>query len=196
MKKPLSLKHQRFVTEYLLDQNGTQAAIRAGYSKKTARVQASDLLTKPDIKAAIQAKLAKIEKKVEISKEWILGSLKKVAERCMTDVPVMEFDHAEKEMVQKKAVQMDADGKNWKEVGVYEFDSNGANRALELLGKNQKMFTDKVEVRVTDTLAERMKESRRRVAVAVPVGKPLVLAGHHNGHQNGNGHNGNGNGSH
>lgn len=52
---PLRPKHERFVAEYLKDCNATQAAIRAGYSAKTAKVQGSDLLTKPDIKAAVKA---------------------------------------------------------------------------------------------------------------------------------------------
>ena len=50
----LTEKQARFVAEYLKDLNATQAAIRAGYSKRTARGQASDLLTKPDIAKAVQ----------------------------------------------------------------------------------------------------------------------------------------------
>lgn len=202
MSKPLSPKHQRFVAEYLKDQNAKQAAIRAGYSRKVAETNGPRLLRNAQVKAAISAKLEKVQEKAGISAEWILRSLKNVAERCMTDVPVMEFDHAEKEMVEKKTWVEDPEkpGK-LKMVGVYEFDSNGANRALELLGKNQKLFTDKVEMRVTHSLAERMKESRKRAQVGVPgipAGKPLVLNGHQNGNGNGhaNGHNGNGNGAH
>jgi phage terminase small subunit len=48
-------KQQRFVEEYLVDLNGTQAAIRAGYSAKTAQEQASDLLSKPMVQQAVQA---------------------------------------------------------------------------------------------------------------------------------------------
>ncbi len=49
----LTARQQRFVDEYLVDLNATQAAIRAGYSPKTARSVGSENLTKPDIKAAI-----------------------------------------------------------------------------------------------------------------------------------------------
>lgn len=59
--KPLSLKERRFVVEYLIDCNGTQAAIRAGYSAKSAGPQASDLLRKPNIRAAIEHVLAQHE---------------------------------------------------------------------------------------------------------------------------------------
>lgn len=56
--KPLSHKERRFVAEYLIDCNGTQAAIRTGYSAKSATSQASDLLRKPNIRAAIEHALA------------------------------------------------------------------------------------------------------------------------------------------
>ena len=58
----LNPKQRRFVAEYLKDQNGTQAAIRAGYSKKTANEQASQLLAKLNIKGLIDEHLRKIEK--------------------------------------------------------------------------------------------------------------------------------------
>lgn len=56
---PLSLKHQRFVAEYLKDLNATQAAIRAGYSEKTANQQGPALLVNPGISAAIAEGQAK-----------------------------------------------------------------------------------------------------------------------------------------
>ncbi len=51
----LTKKQIRFVSEYLIDLNGTQAAIRSGYRKKSARQQANENLSKPDIQAAIQS---------------------------------------------------------------------------------------------------------------------------------------------
>jgi phage terminase small subunit len=57
----LTAKQQRFVDEYLVDLNATQAAIRAGYSKKTARQIAKENLTKPYIKAYIDQQLKKLE---------------------------------------------------------------------------------------------------------------------------------------
>ena len=53
----LTLKHQSFVNEYLKDFNGTQAAIRAGYSSRSARSTASELLTYPNVKAAIDERV-------------------------------------------------------------------------------------------------------------------------------------------
>lgn len=56
-EKPLSDLQQRFVEEYLVDQNATQAAIRAGYSAKTAKEQASRLLTKVNVSAALKIEI-------------------------------------------------------------------------------------------------------------------------------------------
>ncbi|MDD5629954.1 MAG: terminase small subunit [Elusimicrobia bacterium] len=70
-KKGLTLKQRRFAAEYLKDQNGTQAAIRAGYSKRTARFQAADLLTIPNIAEAVEAGLRKVEAKAILTREEI-----------------------------------------------------------------------------------------------------------------------------
>ncbi len=64
---PLELlrpKQRAFVVEYLKDRNGAQAAIRAGYSERTARQQASELLTKPDIAAAVSNLSRRVELQV------------------------------------------------------------------------------------------------------------------------------------
>jgi phage terminase small subunit len=78
----LNDKQARFVAEYLVDSNATQAAIRAGYSKKTARNQASDLLAKPDIKAAVAKGQAKVAAKLELSAEKILEDIDRISERA------------------------------------------------------------------------------------------------------------------
>jgi phage terminase small subunit len=53
--RPLTVRQRRFVEEYLIDLNGTQAAIRAGHSSKTAKVTASQLLPEPNLRAALEA---------------------------------------------------------------------------------------------------------------------------------------------
>lgn len=64
-----------FVDEYCIDRNGKQAAIRAGYSPKTAEQQASRLLSNVKLQEAIEAKLKRIEVKAEVSAEWVLKEL-------------------------------------------------------------------------------------------------------------------------
>lgn len=156
--KKLSDKERRFVAEYLIDQNGTQAAIRSGYSKRSAKELAHRLLTKAHIRAAIDEKLTKVEEKALVTKEYVLTALKDITERCMQREPVMEFDYVEKEMRQVTAF----DPKTGKTVGVWEFDSSGANKAVENLGRHLKLFTDKQEVDISGGLAERIKKARER----------------------------------
>lgn len=76
--KGLSPKQQRFVSEYLKDQNATQAAIRAGYSKGTAKQQGSRLLTNADVAAAVATGQRRVAKKAEVTLEGHLLDLKKL----------------------------------------------------------------------------------------------------------------------
>lgn len=76
---PLTAKQQRFVQEYLVDLNATQAAIRAGYSAKTARSIAQENLTKPDIASAIAAAQQKRALRVEVTQDRVLQELGRLA---------------------------------------------------------------------------------------------------------------------
>ncbi len=60
-------KQQRFAEEYVVDHNATQAAIRAGYSERTAKQQGSRLLTKVDVIEAVRAKEARLSRKIEVT---------------------------------------------------------------------------------------------------------------------------------
>ena len=144
MTEKLSPKEQRFCLEYIVDQKGGPAAVRAGYSARSADQIASRLLRKDKVAAKVQELLAEVKKDNLVTLEYVVNTLKEVVERCMTHEPVMEFDHTEKKMVQKMAAKLE-DGK-LKEVGIFEFDSSGANRALELLGKHIGAFPEKHEV--------------------------------------------------
>ena len=75
----LTAKQQRFVEEYMVDLNATQAAIRAGYSEKTANVIASETLAKPYVAAEIQARRAAMSEKLEITRDWVLQELAAIA---------------------------------------------------------------------------------------------------------------------
>ncbi len=90
MAKKLTDKQQRFVEEYLVDLNATQAAIRAGYSKKTARDIGYENLTKPDIRAAIVEKRKEISKRVDLTIDDVIWGLWSLYEMCCQ--PIIEFD--------------------------------------------------------------------------------------------------------
>lgn len=71
----LTAKQKRFVEEYLIDLNATQAAIRAGYSENTARAIGAENLTKPDIASEIKKRQDKLGAEAEITAEWVLKEL-------------------------------------------------------------------------------------------------------------------------
>jgi hypothetical protein len=82
MPRPMTPKQQRFVDEYLVDLNATQAAIRAGYSAKTANVIGHENLTKPDIAEAVMAAMRERAQRIEISQDYVLQSIVDTVERC------------------------------------------------------------------------------------------------------------------
>ena len=75
-------KHRRFVDEYLIDQNGTRAAIAAGYSEKSARSQASRLLTNADIQGIIQERQLQISTELKITAKDKRRKLWEIAQFC------------------------------------------------------------------------------------------------------------------
>lgn len=85
-------KQRRFAEEYLVDLNATQAAIRAGYSDKTANRIASENLSKPDIQQYISARQAEARARVEVTQEEILLQLKKIglSDVCLDDIKVAD----------------------------------------------------------------------------------------------------------
>lgn len=76
----LTDKQQRFVDEYLIDLNATQAAIRAGYSEKTAKEIGSENLTKPNIAKAITEAQEKLSNKAQVTVEMVVQGLLKEAQ--------------------------------------------------------------------------------------------------------------------
>lgn len=78
-KDVLNGKQLRFIDEYLIDFNATQAAIRAGYSKRSASEQGYDLLRKPQIQQAIQAKQKELASKAGITRERIVAEVARIA---------------------------------------------------------------------------------------------------------------------
>lgn len=127
-------RQQRFVEEYLIDLNATQAAIRAGYSKKTAGQIGDENLKKPEIAAAVQSEMDKRSKRTELTADYVITGLREVAERCLERAPVMAGRGEDRQQL------VDDEGRH-----VWTFDAAGANKAFELLGKHLKLFTDKVE---------------------------------------------------
>ncbi|MBS8227112.1 terminase small subunit [Vannielia litorea] len=82
----LTPKQQRFVEEYLVDLNATQAAIRAGYSPKTAEQQGSRLLGNAKVAAAVSEAQAARSERTEITSDWVLTRLADEADADLADL--------------------------------------------------------------------------------------------------------------
>ena len=78
----VNIKQEMFVKEYLVDKNATQAAIRCGYSEKTAYSQGQRLLKHVEVSKAISDGLEKLSEKLNIDAEYVLSGIKEVTEEA------------------------------------------------------------------------------------------------------------------
>jgi len=138
-EKGLSAKQELFSQEYLIDLNATQAYKRAGFNPandNVAAVEGHKLLRNPNVSTRIGELMEERSKKLLIDAYHVMQTLIEINSRCMSKVtPVLEYDPVERKMMQKE------DEKGQK---VYEFDSQGAVRSIELIGKHLKLFTDRI----------------------------------------------------
>lgn len=171
----ISPKQQRFVDEYLVDLNATQAAIRAGYSKRTAAEQAHDLLRKPQIQALVDEALARRAERVEVKADDVLRELLRLG---MSDpagafsedgslLPIRKMPVEVRRAISSIEVRTDETGvlitkvKWWDKV-----------KGLDLLGRHLRLFVERTELTgaeggplaVTDTTTREVLDHLRKLA--------------------------------
>lgn len=143
-------KQQRFCDEYLIDLNATQAAVRAGYSEKTARVIGQENLTKPAIKEYIEKRMAEKEDALIAKQDEVMKYLTSVMRRELCEHVVVTL------VEELSTYEPDGEGKMRKQTTktenpeIVEIPARlaDANKAAELLGKAYALFTDKMEADV------------------------------------------------
>ena len=127
-------KQKRFCEEYLVDCNATQAAIRAGYSKKTARAVGQRLLTNVDIKKYIEQQLQKLKKEKIADAQEVLEYLTSVMRGEQKEQVALLTGEGVQKLVQK------------------DISAKDRIKAAELIGKRYGLFTEKVELQGETTV--------------------------------------------
>lgn len=171
----LKQRRTRFVKEYLIDQNAARAARAAGYSENGAHVAGQRLLRNATVQAEIAQKTAEIHQKLDISVERVNLELARLAyydprnfwnadgsAKPLTDLDedsaraLAGFDMAE--LFTGSGEKRDLAGY------VKKFKLADKTKALELLGRHLKMFTDRVELSGDEAILKALDEGRRRAA--------------------------------
>ena len=147
----LTEKQKRFCDEYLIDLNATQAAIRAGYSKKTANEQAARMLAKVSIKEYIAERMAEKESELIASQDEVLRYLTSVMRREYAEHVVVTVSEKKSYYKPDEAGTMRKVTEEKEEAQIVEIPAklSDANKAAELLGKRYSLFTDSMKLDVT-----------------------------------------------
>lgn len=145
-KGGLNARQRRFCQEYIIDLNETKSAERAGYSIRTAAQQGCRLLRNVKIQEYVQECMNLRTRRTAVTADYVIGNLTRMINRCLQGEPV----------VNKKGEQVWAEGPNGQIAPIWEFDSKGAAKGLELLGKHLKILTDVHEI----------KDQTKRVALS------------------------------
>jgi phage terminase small subunit len=142
----LTARQKRFCEEYLIDLNATQAAIRAGYSKKTANEQAAQNLAKLSIQEYIREKMNEKDDELIAKQDEVLKTLTRILRRQEKEVIVVTckertsgYDENGKKVITEREVP---------QLVEIPTQIKDVNRAAELLGKRYGLYTDKVEQQV------------------------------------------------
>lgn len=173
MTGKLTPKQEAFVREYLIDLNATQAAIRAGYSEKTAHVIGHENINKPEIAERIAKAQEKRSERTEITAERVLEELAFLAFYDPADVAtVIDADTGLPLRIQgpeqiaklplhiRKAIV----GWGWDKAGNFTLRFAPKPTTLELIGKHLGLFPNKVDMTIKDEISAILETARRRAA--------------------------------
>lgn len=172
---PLSPKQQAFVNEYLVDLNAAKAAVRAGYSAKSASVQAADMMSWPKILNAISERMQEREVRTEITQDRVLKEIARVAffdirrlyRADSSPLPISELDDDTAAALAgldiHEEFETDAEGNKVFIGYTKKYRMNGKVEALTLAGRHLGMWNDKLQVDVRNGLADRLADARQRV---------------------------------
>lgn len=193
----LTPKQRRFVEEYLLDMNATQAAVRAGYSQRTANEQGAQLLANPKVREVIDAAKIKRSEKTEIDAQRVLEEIAAMAFYDPAELIGIIRELAGDAECRPSEGVIEMNGKRYAVTGItspahiaglpenvrraivgWSWDRNenftlklaDKSKALDQLARHLSLYNDRLEVSTLDTLADRLERAGRRAeAKAQPV---------------------------
>lgn len=156
-ERGLTKKQQLFAQEYLVDLNATQAAIRAGYSAKSARVKGCDLLKDPRIKEIIDKRLEELAERTRMTQEQVFQELVKVAKADMTTFATwgpegVTFRPSSELRPEDTAAVAEISQTVTEHGGTRRIRLHDKLKALELLGRYFSMFNDNVNLKSDVTI--------------------------------------------
>lgn len=163
MPKQLSDRQKRFADEYLIDMNAKSAAIRAGYSERSAHTIGTRLLKTPGVKEYLDRRRDEMSRRTGATQDFVLGELLKIATADCTDFAVVQKGNrvklvptAELPPEKRAAVASVKSGRDGVAVKTYD-----KLRALELIGRHLGMF-EKQET-TDDGMLQKIVEAVRGV---------------------------------
>ena len=147
MAEKMTAKQMRFCDEYLIDLNATQAAIRAGYSVKTARVIGQENLLKPAIKEYIEKRMAEKEAELIADQNEVMKYLTSVMRREKKENVVVTLSKETSNYVPDDNGTMRKQTIKEEIPQIIEIPArlSDSNKAAELLGKAYGIYSDRVE---------------------------------------------------
>lgn len=174
MLQKSSKRYEIFAREYVIDLNGTRAAIAAGYSEGAARSQASRLLTKRNVQRLVQQLQSSRASKLELKAEHVTEELRRLAFSNMLDYMRVEDGEPRVDLsaltrdqaaaiqeIREDATGGTGDGER-KQIMRTTFKLADKRGSLELLGRHLGMFQDNVKVTGLEGLAEKLNQLRTR----------------------------------
>ncbi len=184
----LTAKQDRFVAEYLIDLNATQAAIRAGYSEKTAKQMGTENLAKPVLAAAIQKAMADRAERTKIKADDVIRELAKIGFANMLDYiaigkdgdPYVDLSKLTREQaaaIGEVTVEdfTDGRGEDARDVRRVKFKLADKRGALVDLGRHFALFTDKKTIDLNHGLQDpeeiiaQAKQAAERLGITLPL---------------------------
>lgn len=148
---PLNDKQRAFCEQYLVDHNATKAAVRAGYSQRSAYSIGNRLLKKDEINQLLSELRKERSEQIEVTEDWIIDKLVENINRAMKAEPV--FD------------------REGNPTGEYTYQGSVANKALELLMRHKAMLIDRTESR---NLNLNINAGRSELLKAIPHAQAIL----------------------